>query len=132
MIVALLIFMLFSAAIGACAGSYASCAFWRIPRKMSLGGRSMCTYCGEEIPPRYNIPILGFIYLRGMTACCGKPLQARYMVYEICFALLGVVIFYLLGVVWPLIALLIFVAVTAFISWITRRGEKDGDEGSQD
>jgi leader peptidase (prepilin peptidase)/N-methyltransferase len=41
---------------------------------------------------RHNVPILGYVFLRGRTACCGKPLSPRYAIVEALSALLCVAI----------------------------------------
>ena len=47
-----------------------------------LGRRSVCPACGAPIPARLNIPILGWLALRGRAACCGAAISVRYPLVE--------------------------------------------------
>ena len=73
---------------GAVWGSFFNVAIYRWPRDMSVvKPASHCPSCGKAIPPYRNVPILGWILLRGKTACCGTKLSPRYVFVE---ALTGV------------------------------------------
>jgi leader peptidase (prepilin peptidase)/N-methyltransferase len=86
-----------AALLGACVGSFSNVAIWRLqqddPAKRSLGGRSRCPHCGAQIAWRHNIPLLGWLWLRGTAKCCGKPIALRYPLVE----LLGAGLFALLA-----------------------------------
>jgi leader peptidase (prepilin peptidase)/N-methyltransferase len=43
---------------------------------------SHCTYCRARIPGWWNVPIVGYVLLRGKTACCKQPLSPRYPIVE--------------------------------------------------
>lgn len=58
-------------------------------KKPNLNGLSHCPQCGTKIPFYYNIPILGWVLLRGKTACCKNTLPFRYPLVELTVALLG-------------------------------------------
>ncbi|MEO8224792.1 MAG: A24 family peptidase [Gammaproteobacteria bacterium] len=77
--------------------------------------RSACPHCKTPIKARHNVPVLGWLWLRGRCAACSAPIPARYPVVE---ALTGLVSGYLvwrfgytidaaaaLVVTWALIAL---------------------------
>jgi leader peptidase (prepilin peptidase)/N-methyltransferase len=64
-------------------GSFFNVAIYRWPREMSVvRPPSQCPGCGKPIPARYNVPILGYLLLRGKTACCGTKLSSRYPLVE--------------------------------------------------
>lgn len=64
-------------------GSFFNVAIYRWPREMSVvRPASQCPGCGAPVAARYNVPILGFLFLRGKTACCGTKLSARYPMIE--------------------------------------------------
>jgi leader peptidase (prepilin peptidase)/N-methyltransferase len=64
-------------------GSFFNVAIYRWPRELSVvRPPSQCPGCGTPIPARYNVPILGYLLLRGKTACCGTKLSARYPMVE--------------------------------------------------
>lgn len=43
---------------------------------------SHCPHCQTPIPPYYNIPLAGFLLLRGRAKCCGKPIGVCYPLIE--------------------------------------------------
>lgn len=74
--------------IGACIGSFVNVVAYRMPRGMSVVWKpSHCPKCGRDIRMRDNIPVLGWLFLRGRCRDCGAPIAARYAIVE---ALLGV------------------------------------------
>ena len=50
--------------------------------------RSRCPACGHAIPWHENIPVLGWVRLRGRCAACKAPISARYPFIEILTGLL--------------------------------------------
>jgi len=78
---------------GATWGSFFNVAIYRLPRGMSVvSPPSQCPSCGKPIPARHNVPILGYLFLRGRTACCNTPLSARYPLVELLTAVLAMAI----------------------------------------
>lgn len=76
---------------GACWGSFFNVAIYRWPRGMSVvTPRSHCPGCGTPIEAWRNIPILGWLFLRGRAACCGTSISPRYAFVELLTALLTV------------------------------------------
>jgi leader peptidase (prepilin peptidase) / N-methyltransferase len=70
-------------AFGAIWGSFFNVAIYRWPREMSVvRPPSTCPGCQTPIAARYNVPILGYLFLRGRAACCGARLSPRYPVVE--------------------------------------------------
>jgi leader peptidase (prepilin peptidase)/N-methyltransferase len=70
-------------AFGAIWGSFFNVAIYRWPREMSVvRPPSTCPHCQAPVAARYNVPILGYLFLRGRAACCGAPLSPRYPVVE--------------------------------------------------
>jgi leader peptidase (prepilin peptidase)/N-methyltransferase len=73
----------FAFVFGATWGSFFNVAIYRWPRDLSVvRPPSSCPHCQAPVPIRYNVPILGYLVLRGRTACCGAPLSPRYAVVE--------------------------------------------------
>ncbi|MCA8953398.1 MAG: prepilin peptidase [Planctomycetes bacterium] len=81
------VFEVGAALLGACVGSFLNVVIHRLPQedpaKRSLGGRSRCPHCGVQIPWHDNLPVLGWILLRGRGRCCGKPIALRYPAVEL-------------------------------------------------
>ena len=82
----------FAFAFGAAWGSFFNVAIHRWPREMSVvSPPSHCPHCGTPIQAWRNVPIFGFLFLRGRAACCGVALTPRYLLVEVLGALLCVV-----------------------------------------
>jgi leader peptidase (prepilin peptidase)/N-methyltransferase len=78
-------------AFGAVWGSFFNVAIYRWPREMSVvTPPSHCPACGERISAGRNVPILGWLLLRGKAACCGAPINPRYPLVELISAVLAV------------------------------------------
>jgi leader peptidase (prepilin peptidase)/N-methyltransferase len=74
---------------GMIAGSYATAVAHRVPRGIStVFPRSACPACGTPIAPYDNVPIFGWLWLRGRARCCGAPISPRYPLTELTVALL--------------------------------------------
>ncbi len=70
-------------ALGACIGSFLNVVIYRLPAQMSLSKpRSRCPRCETELAMRDNIPILGWILLRGRCRYCELPIAPRYPIIE--------------------------------------------------
>lgn len=81
--------LVFSFLLGSVLGSFANVIIWRLPRGDSMiYPASRCPSCGAPIPPRYNIPLLSYFFLKGKAACCGERISARYPLIEWLCALL--------------------------------------------
>jgi leader peptidase (prepilin peptidase) / N-methyltransferase len=79
----------FAFVFGATWGSFFNVAIYRWPRELSVvRPASHCPHCRARIPPWLNVPILGYLFLRGKTACCGQPLSPRYPIIEALSAVL--------------------------------------------
>jgi leader peptidase (prepilin peptidase)/N-methyltransferase len=91
-----LIFLTFLFALGACIGSFLNVVVWRLPRGESLSHPpSHCPRCNHRLAWRDNIPIFGWIFLRGKCRYCQNPISPRYPIIELLTALL-LVTYYLL------------------------------------
>ena len=79
------------AILGACVGSFYNGVVYRMPRGLSLiSPPSFCPHCQKHIPIWYNLPIVGWLILRGKSACCHQPISIRYPLGEACCGILGV------------------------------------------
>ena len=67
-----------AAVLGACVGSFLSLAAWRLPRRESLlWPASHCPACGRTLTWHENLPLLGWLWLRGRCRTCGAPIPLR-------------------------------------------------------
>jgi leader peptidase (prepilin peptidase) / N-methyltransferase len=70
-------------AFGATIGSFLNVVAYRLPRSESLvHPGSHCPGCGTAIKAYDNVPVLGWLWLRGRCRSCRKPISPRYPVIE--------------------------------------------------
>jgi leader peptidase (prepilin peptidase)/N-methyltransferase len=78
-----LIYIPFLFAIGASVGSFLNVVVYRLPRGISLvSPGSHCPNCQTPLAWRDNIPVLGWILLKGKCRYCGKAISRRYPIVE--------------------------------------------------
>ena len=69
---------------------------------------STCPGCGQAIAAQHNVPVIGFLWLKGRCAKCGSKISARYPVVEALAAVLGLTTAYVFGPSWQTVAALGF------------------------
>ena len=80
--------------LGATLGSFANVCIYRIALEKSIvWPGSRCPRCLEEIAFRDNIPIVGWVLLKGRCRTCGLPIAVRYPLIELLAGLLFVAVF---------------------------------------
>jgi leader peptidase (prepilin peptidase)/N-methyltransferase len=83
----------FTTAVGLAAGSFLNVVAFRLPRQESLvHPGSRCPGCAAPIKPYDNLPVLGWLLLRGRCRSCAAPISARYPVIEALTAALAVAV----------------------------------------
>jgi hypothetical protein len=71
-------------AVGCCIGSFLNVCAYRIPRDLSLlRPRSRCPRCVAAIRARDNVPVLGWLILRGRCRDCGCTIPLQYLFVEL-------------------------------------------------
>ena len=99
--------------VGLCVGSFLNVVAWRLPQMMDREWRSECRAllevpepppappltlnqpashcpaCKAPIKPWHNVPVLGWLVLRGKCAACRAPISARYPLVEAATGLLS-------------------------------------------
>ncbi|MGN6219872.1 MAG: prepilin peptidase, partial [Microbacterium sp.] len=79
----LVIFLVIVAGVfGLLIGSFLNVVAYRVPAKVSLMRESRCPHCDTAIKPWHNVPVLGWIALRGRCANCKAPISPRYPIVE--------------------------------------------------
>lgn len=74
-------------ALGGAVGSFLNVVVYRLPRGMSLNHpASHCPKCGHAIRWRDNLPILGWLVLRGKCRDCKTEISPRYFYVEVVVA----------------------------------------------
>jgi leader peptidase (prepilin peptidase)/N-methyltransferase len=74
---------------GLAIGSFLNVVIYRLPRKESLlRPGSHCPNCQAPVKARDNVPVLGWLLLRGRCRACGQPFSIRYPAVELLTAVL--------------------------------------------
>lgn len=63
-------------------GSFLNVVAYRVPEGVSLLRESRCATCDSAIKPWHNIPVLGWLVLRGRCASCRAHISGRYPLVE--------------------------------------------------
>ena len=78
---------------GALWGSFFNVAIYRWPRGMSVvKPPSHCPACGAPVRWYLNVPVLGYLFMRGRARCCGAKLTPRYVWVEALSGVLGLAV----------------------------------------
>jgi len=77
------LFIAWTTVFGAAIGSFLNVCIYRLPRRLSLWWPpSACPSCGRRLAWFENVPIVGYLALRGRCRTCGAPIAARYAIVE--------------------------------------------------
>ncbi len=80
---------MFIFAFGAIVGSFINVVVHRVPAGMSvISPPSRCPTCGSRLAWHENLPIVGWLLVRGRCRHCGAPVSPQYMVIETLMACL--------------------------------------------
>jgi leader peptidase (prepilin peptidase)/N-methyltransferase len=89
--------------LGLAVGSFLNVVIHRVPRNESLlRPGSRCPHCGTGVRNRHNVPVLGWLLLRGRCADCDARISARYPLVEAGTAALFVAVAARFGWSWEL------------------------------
>lgn len=135
-------YLTYAALAGLCAGSFLNVVAYRLPRRMrsewerdcrefleldsapepdshsDLISRSRCPRCHAAIRPWHNLPVMGWLILRGKCADCGGGISPRYPLIEALTGLLSLVIAWRYGATLETLAALAFVWVLLALTLI--------------
>ncbi len=104
----LLVFVL-----GSAIGSFLNVVVYRIPANLSiLYPPSRCPHCLTKLRKQDNVPILGWLLLRGRCRHCRQPIALRYPIVEAVTGLFFVGVFLGFGISWATLG------YWAFLSWL--------------
>ncbi len=89
----MILLIVFAALFGLVIGSFLNVVIYRVPRAESLvSPESHCPRCGQRVRARHNVPVLGWLMLRGRCADCRAPIGVRYPLVELMTGLLFVAV----------------------------------------
>lgn len=102
------IWVIAAAVFGAIVGSFLNVVIFRMPRGLSITEPrwSFCPHCQSPIKFRDNIPIFGWLMLRGRCRACSAPIGIVYPIIEAitAFLFVAVVDAMFVGQSWPLVS----------------------------
>src|SRR5689334_22306954 len=85
--------LVFTGLLGLAVGSFVNVVIYRVPRDLSLlRPGSRCPGCAAPIRPWHNVPVAGWLVLRGRCARCRTAISARYPLVELLTAALFVAV----------------------------------------
>jgi leader peptidase (prepilin peptidase)/N-methyltransferase len=114
-----LAFVVLVGILGLAVGSFLNVVIYRVPRQESIvSPASRCPNCDAFIKNRHNVPVLGWLMLRGRCAACSAPISARYPVVEAATAALFVLLALRFGLTGALPAYLYLAAVAVALAVI--------------
>src|SRR5438270_820827 len=105
--------------LGLAVGSFVNVVIHRVPLGRSLlRPGSRCPRCDAAIRPWHNVPVLGWLVLRGRCAGCRERISIRYPLVELATAALFVAVTARLGISPALPAYLYLAAVSVALAMI--------------
>ncbi|MBE9126280.1 MULTISPECIES: prepilin peptidase [unclassified Coleofasciculus] len=85
-------------ALGASIGSFLNVVIYRLPANLSiLFPPSRCPHCLHKLGKRENIPIFGWLWLRGRCRHCHSQISVRYPLVEAVTGILFLLVFWQYG-----------------------------------
>ncbi|MEM7478647.1 MAG: prepilin peptidase, partial [Planctomycetota bacterium] len=79
--------------VGASIGSFLNVVAYRLPIGRNVGGHSSCPYCRLQIDSGDNIPILGWLKIRGRCRSCRLPISIQYPLVELAVGLVFLAVY---------------------------------------
>lgn len=98
--------------IGASFGSFLNVCISRWPEGLSVvKPRSRCPKCGHQIKASENIPIVGWLMLRGRCSSCGDRISIQYPIVELLVGLLWLAAYLQFGLTFTAFRVAVFATV---------------------
>ncbi|MBN2857868.1 MAG: prepilin peptidase [Candidatus Delongbacteria bacterium] len=98
-------------------GSFLNVVIYRVPLGLSIvSPPSSCPKCGHMIRWYENIPVFGWIFLKGKCSKCKLPISVEYPVVELIVGLMTLGLFFHFG---PSLALIVFIPLSYILFCIT-------------
>ncbi len=95
---------------GAAVGSFLNVVIYRLPAGLSLlYPPSRCPQCKTRLKPYDNVPVFGWLWLKGRCRTCRLPIAGRYPMVEFVTGALFVSVFMTFGATWQTPGYWIFV-----------------------
>jgi leader peptidase (prepilin peptidase) / N-methyltransferase len=89
---------IFAFTFGACIGSFLNVVVYRIPANLSLiHPPSRCPHCLHKLGMTENVPVFGWLWLRGCCRWCKAKISSRYPIVEAVTGLIFILVFWQYG-----------------------------------
>lgn len=99
--------------LGSAIGSFLNVVVYRVPAGLSiLWPPSRCPKCLHQLKAQENVPVFGWLWLRGRCRYCRSRISPRYPLVEAATGILFLLIFWKFGWEWKT------VGYWAFLSWL--------------
>ncbi|MBF2057742.1 MAG: prepilin peptidase [Cyanobacterium sp. T60_A2020_053] len=119
MTIALFLIYLIVFIFGASIGSFLNVVIYRLPAHVSLlHPPSRCPKCGHSLGKTENVPVLGWLWLKGKCRWCQTAISPRYPLVEALTGLIFVAIVAQFGVSLLSVGYFIFVSWLIALAWI--------------
>lgn len=112
-------FAVVSLLVGLVVGSFLNVVIYRLPNHESIiRPGSHCPKCGKAIRWYHNVPVGGWLMLKGKCLDCGERISIRYPLVEGLAGLAFLAAFIVFGVGWHTLVVWVFVAVLIAVGFI--------------
>lgn len=119
MAIAYLVLYTFVFVTGASIGSFLNVVIYRLPAKISfIKPPSRCPHCLHPLGKTENVPVFGWLWLRGRCRWCKAPVSFRYPLIEAITGILFVLITISFGLTWLSLGYCILVSWLITLSFI--------------
>jgi len=103
--------------LGIIVGSFLNVCITRIPEDISIvSPGSRCPRCSTPIKPYDNVPVVGWLWLRGKCRACGLPISPMYPLIELATGLLFVAAFLEFGITQATVKWLFFTCLLEILT----------------
>ncbi len=104
-----ILLLVYAAVLGACVGSFLNVCVYRWPEGQSVvSPPSTCPGCGSRIRWHDNVPVFGWLWLRGRCRACGERISVQYPLIELTTASLWVAAVLRYGFSWEALSAALF------------------------
>lgn len=98
-------------------GSFLNVCIARIPEGLSIvSPSSRCPRCETQIKPYDNVPVFGWLWLRGKCRSCGLPISPMYPLVEFATGVLFVLCYLEYGISAPTVKWLVFTCLIVVLT----------------
>ena len=102
---------------GIVVGSFLNVCITRIPEEISIvSPGSRCPRCKTAIKPYDNVPVFGWLWLRGKCRACGEPISPMYPLIELSTGLLFVAAYLDFGITQATVKWLFFTCLVIVLT----------------